>query len=321
MPYLQVYTTGRSRPRYLACLVIGCLLFSHYLPAQNPSLISYVETYDVVTHERQVVYEEDGHLEAPNWSPDGSYLLVNSGGKLYRVPIAGGGKTLVPTGFADKCNNDHGISPDGRQIVISNNGEPGTPSEEQSYLDATIYLLPIEGGEPKRVTTETPSFWHGWSPDGSTLAYVGRRDGEWSLYTIPVAGGEEEAIAPAPGLQDGPDYGHDGRYLYYNSFESGSMEIWRIATDGGGKEQLTDDQYSNWFAHPSPDGKGLVFISYLDDQGEEHPALKAVALRYYDLADGSIDVLATFVGGQGTINVPSWRSDGRKFAFVRYGVK
>ena len=82
-------------------------------------------------------------------------------------------------------------------------------------------------------------------------------------------------------------------------------------------EQVTSDEYNNWFPHPSPDGKYLVFLSYEKDvQG--HPENKDVALRMMTLATGRITVLGKLFGGQGTINVPCWSPDSRRIAFVSY---
>ena len=120
------------------------------------------------------------------------------------------------------------------------------------------------------------------------------------------------------GLDDGPEYSHDGKHIYYNSIASGKMEIWKMDKDGENKIPLTNDKYSNWFPHPSPDGKHLVFISYITDQGDKHPPLKEVMLRLMDLKSLKIKKLFEFIGGQGTINVPSWSKDSKKFAFVSY---
>lgn len=281
---------------------------------ENSNLVSHLETYSLDSGERTVVLTEKAHFEAPNWSRDGSYLLINQSGKMYRVYLEDGRKEFLNTGKADRCNNDHGISHDGKLLAISNNDPPQRPGSGGSR----IYVLPVSGGEPVLVTPNAPSYWHGWSHDDQWLVYVGERNGEYDIYKIPVEGGEEIKLTDFQGLQDGPEYSPDGKYIYYNSAHTGVMELWRMTPDGKGHTQLTDDPYSNWFAHPSPDGKYVVYLSYLQDQGENHPPMKEVALKLMDLQDRTIKTLATFTGGQGTINVPSWSPDSKQFAFVSY---
>lgn len=293
------------------------------LAQRSDSIRSLLQTVDIRSGRIETVYSADRHFEAPNWSPDGRFFVVNSKGRLYRVP-AHGDKRLeeIPTGFATRANNDHGISPDGRYLVLSHHAEEHITDPAQDWLASSIYVVPITGGSnPVKVTTKAPSFWHGWSPDGKTLAYVGRRNDEWDIYTIPVEGGEERRLTTCRGLDDGPDYSPDGKFIYYNSFCSGSMQIWRMNPDGSQAEQLTHDAYSNWFPHPSPDGRWVVYIAYLEDQGERHPFGKQVKLRLIDRRDGSVrDLTRAFFGGQGTINVPSWSPDSRRVAFVVYEI-
>jgi Tol biopolymer transport system component len=275
----------------------------------TPVLHSTLETIQVASTDRRVVYAAPEHFEAPNWSRDGSELIYNGGGRLYTIPATGGTPTLIDTGFAIKCNNDHGISPDGKTIVISDQSQP----KEHSI----IYTLPFTGGTPTRITKNSPSYWHGWSPDGKTLAYCAQRDGKFGIFTIPVGGGEEKRLTTATKLDDGPDYSPDGQYIYFNSDRTGLMQIWRMKSDGSELEQITTDDYNNWFAHPSPDGKTFVYLTYEKDVAG-HPANKQVMLRLMTLSDRSIKVLAKLFGGQGTINVPSWSPDGKKLAFVSY---
>lgn len=284
------------------------------LRAQNNPAKSILEIYSLDEEKRMPVYSEDAHFEAPNWSPDGKYLLINQNGLLYRVSLDGSSKDLLPTGSAENCNNDHGISPDGKLLAISNNdGFENAPKGS-----SRIYILPIAGGEPTLVTKKYPSYWHGWGPKSDKVIYTAHRDGNFDIYRISIDGGVEEQLTAHEGLDDGPEYAHDGRHIYYNSMRSGKMEIWRMLADGSNKEQITDDQYSNWFAHPDPTGRYFVYISYHEDQGDKHPGMKAVSLRLYDLTTSKIKTLASFTGGQGSINVPSWSPDGKHFAFVSY---
>jgi len=282
-------------------------------PDSLKRISSTLETISVASFDRSVVYHTDNHIEAPNWSPDGKSLIYNSGGKLYTIPATGGDPRLIPTAVASRINNDHGISPDGTQLVISDQTETGS---------SMIYSLPIEGGEPKKVTPLAPSYWHGWSPDGKTLAYCAERNGNYDIYTIPLKGGPETRLTNAEGLDDGPDYSPDGKYIYFNSVRSGSMQIWRMKTDGSEQEQITTDQYNDWFAHPSPDGKWIAYVSFgTDVPANSHPPNKDVMLRLMDLETKEVRVMAKLFGGQGTINVPSWSPESQNVAFVSYQMK
>jgi Tol biopolymer transport system component len=306
-------------------LLVSSMIVGTSARGQSADTIrSTLRTVDVYSGRIETVFTDDRHFEAPNWSPDGRFFVVNSRGRLYRLP-ATGDKRLeeIPSGFATRANNDHGISPDGRSLVLSHHAEEHITDARQDWLASSIYVMPIGGSAtPVKVTTKAPSFWHGWSPDGKTLAFVGLRDGEWDVYAIPVDGGEERRLTTCRGLDDGPDYAPDGTFIYYNSYCSGRMQIWRMRVDGSEPEQLTRDDYSNWFPHPSPDGRWVVYIAYLEDQGEAHPFGKQVKLRLMNPRDGSVrDLTPAFLGGQGTINVPSWSPDSRRVAFVSYAVR
>jgi len=286
---------------------------AHLTPSATPQLFSTLETVSIASTDRRVTYVAGRHFEAPNWTPDGKSLIFNSEGRLYRISTAGGEPEPIDTGANTRCNNDHGISPDGKWLAISD--QSAAPHESM------IYTLPISGGAPRRITDRAPSYWHGWSPDGKALAFCGQRDGSFGIFTISAAGGSETRLttAVAGGLDDGPDYSPDGRFIYFNSNRTGLMQIWRMHPDGSALEQITSDDFNNWFAHPSPDGKSIVFLSY-DKSVKGHPANKDVQLRLMSVADRSIKLLARLFGGQGTINVPSWSPDSLRVAFVSYQV-
>jgi len=273
-------------------------------------LESTLETISVENGERKTVYSARQHFEAPNWTPDGKTLVFNSRGLIYTIPAEGGQPQLLDTGEAKKCNNDHGLSSDGKFLAVS--------SQHTANGKSRIYVLPITGGAARLVTPKGPSYWHGWSPDGKTLAYCAERNNEFDIYTIPVDGSEETRLTTAPGLDDGPEYSPDGKSIFFNSERAGPMKIWRMNADGSDQQQVTlDKEYADWFAHPSPDGKWLIFVSY-DKTVKGHPANKDVVLRILPLSGGKPKVLANLFGGQGTINVPSWSPDSKRVAFVSY---
>jgi hypothetical protein len=271
---------------------------------------SNLEVVAVPTGERRVLHTAPDSFQAPNWTTDGRALIYNESGKLYRFDLATRTPSVIDTGFATSNNNDHVLSFDGRMLAISHHA---TEDERRSV----VYTVPVTGGTPKRVTARSPSYLHGWSPDGRFLVYTGQRDGEFDIYRIPAEGGEEVRLTTAAGLDDGPEYSPDGQWIYFNSTRSGRMQIWRMRPDGSGQQQLTDDEFNNWFPHLSPDGKWMVILSYGQDvEPRDHPFYKHVYLRLLRPDGSDARVLAYVFGGQGTINVPSWAPDSRRLAFV-----
>jgi Tol biopolymer transport system component len=275
---------------------------------------SHIEVMDIENGFRKILHSEPGSLQAPNWTTDGKTLIYNKEGLLYNFNLQTNTPSVLNTGFANRNNNDHVISFDGKQIAISHHSASDSGK-------SIIYTLPITGGEPKRVTALGPSYLHGWSPDGKYLLYTADRQNNYDIYKIPSKGGKEIRLTNAPGLDDGSEYSPDGKYIYFNSVRSGLMQLWRMRPDGSKQEQLTFDEYNNWFPHISPNGKWIVFLSYMKDVSpDDHPFYKHVYLRMMPVSGGTPKVLAYLYGGQGTINVPSWSPDSKQIAFVSNSV-
>ncbi len=277
--------------------------------AEVTAVRSSLEFVYAASADRRSVYSTNDLIEAPNWTPDGAALIYNGGGRIYRLELTPGAKPeLINTGTNIRCNNDHGLTPDGKTLIISDGLKDGK---------SRIYTVPVTGGTPKEITPLAPSYWHGISPDGRTLAYCAQRDGKFGICTIPIEGGAETRLTTTDGLDDGPEFSPDGKWIYFNSDRTGLMQIWRMQPDGTNLTQVTNDGYNNWFAHPSPDGKTLVMVTFAADV-KGHPRDKDVMLRSLPVAGGEMRVLVKLFGGQGTINVPSWSPDSTKIAYVRY---
>jgi len=272
---------------------------------------SHLEVMDVSTGLRRVLHSAPNSLQAPNWTPDNKYLIYSEEGLLHRYEIRTGSIETIPTGFAKDNNNDHVLSFDGKMLGISN------------YMGAhksTVLLLPVSGSDhPQAMTWDTSgdSYLHGFSPDGKKMIFTGERNHQWDIFSIDIATRKETNLTQTTTLDDGPEYTPDGRHIYFNSVRSGTMKIWRMRPDGSEPEQVTFDQYNDWFPHISPDGKWILYESFPKDiDPTSHPFYKKIYLRLMPASGGVPRTIAYIYGGQGTINVPSWSPDSKHIAFI-----
>ena len=301
----------------MKCLLVACLLTLPLL-AQQPRYRSKITIFDFASRTTRPVYQADQVIEAPNWSRDGHFLLVNTGGNLYRLPLDTPSPQLEKINLGDvpyRCNNDHDLSRDGKLLAFS----ASSPTSRQSQ----VYVARADGSGVKLLTPAAPSYFHGWSPDGKWLAFVGQRNGKFNLYRVPVDGGPEEALTSDSEYDDGPDYSPDGKWIYFNSLRNNAWDIYRIPAAGGKAELIPTDDLEDWFPHPSPNGKWIVYFSFPKGTKGHNDRMEGVSLRLIPAPGkkaqpAKIQTLVTFFGGQGTINVNSWSPDSKQFAYVVY---
>lgn len=288
-----------------------------------PSYRSRITVYDLATKKTNVVLTLDQLVEAPNWSRDGKHLLINTLGDLYRVPLDAPRLDKITLGAGGyRCNNDHDYSRDGQWLAFSASG----PASRQSQ----VYVAKADGSEVRLLTPAAPSYFHGWSPDGRWLAFVGQRNGIFHLYRVSFDGGPEQPLTTAGPYDDGPDYTRDGKWIYFNSQRAGNWDVWRMPAEGAGPndakaERVTNDDGEDWFPHPSPDGKWFVVFTFPPGTVGHNDRMPGVQLRLAKLPGRKLkpvkpQTIVTFFGGQGTINVNSWSPDSKKFAYVEYEV-
>jgi Tol biopolymer transport system component len=131
---------------------------------------------------------------------------------------------------------------------------------------------------------------------------------------------KKKRLTISDGLDDGPDYSSDGKYIYFNSYRTGHMQIWRMQSDGTNQEQLTFDDNSNWHIHHLITNGSYLFHTCL--MRAKSLVWQACSIKIDEYSHKTNPVITpVFYGGQGTFNVPSWSSDSRKVAFVSYSIK
>jgi TolB protein len=313
------------------------------LPGQRSRLL----VVDPATGDAEVVLESARLLvEAPNWSPDGRWLVVNGDGLLWRLPADARGvdETAlepVPMGDVPEINNDHVIAPDQGAVIVS-------------ARDGHLYEVPWDGvtpgGTARRVTRDHPAgrnhknYLHGVSPDGATLSVIvgalptpvddpddeeARAGWRTNVALVSRADGATTPVTDDEHPDDGAEFSPDGAWLWANSERAsagvaGHAQLFRSHLDGGDVVQVTDDERVNWFPHVSPDASTLLWVSF-EPGTLGHPENRDVVLRTLPLGPDGLpvpgraphDLLALF-GGQGTINVPCWAPDSTRFACADY---
>ena len=80
---------------------------------------------------------------------------------------------------------------------------------------------------------------------------------------------------------------------------------------------MTTDDRVNWFPHPNPCSRPRLYLAY-DSGTLGHPRDLPVELRLMPAAGGAALTLLSLFGVQGSLNVPCWSPDPRRFTFVRY---
>jgi hypothetical protein len=145
----------------------------------------------------EVFATDDLLLEAPNWTLDSRWLVLNGAGRLWRLPADGGsGIEEIPLSDVPALNNDHVLAPDGERIYVSAN-------------DWHIYEASLLGGARSDITDVDPSgrmhFLHGVSPEDTHSPTSG-----WSRMT--GTGGRRPCLLmPTPETECSADTRHRTR--------------------------------------------------------------------------------------------------------------
>ncbi|WP_168797859.1 TolB family protein [Pacificoceanicola onchidii] len=278
---------------------------------------SVVEAYNVNSGRTEILLEANFRVESPNWSPDGRRLYVNGGGRLYCLTLGEASLQLVSGDATVRVSNDHGLSRDGSMVAMT-----AFVRDDEAGRDRTgIFLIRKAWQTPALVTSAEPSWFHGFSPDGSDIIYSCIRDDVFAIGVSPVNGGTETLVLGGPEGDghhyDCPEFTPDGAAIWFNSDRAGTMDLWRADPQGGALHRMTQGPRADWFPHPSPDGRHVCFLSFAPGtRGHLHDA--PVTLHLMPQQGGEVRTLGSFQGGNGSMNSPCWSPDGARFAYVRH---
>lgn len=196
------------------------------------------------------------------FSPDGSQIAFRSernGGGIFVMDSKGENvRQITDVGFYPNW------SPDGKEIVyaIDDFDEPGS----RTIVPSQLWKVKVETGE-KYLITERDVVQPSWSPNKKRIAFWGLdAGGKRDVWTISADGGEPKAVTNDAAIDWNPVWSNDGKYLYFVSNKSGSMNLWRVGIDENSGEILGNPEpitipsnYSQLFDF-SNDGKSFAYV-------------------------------------------------------------
>ena len=239
------------------------------------------------------------------WSPDAKYLAYsdfrpNNSQTLFLLAIDSPQDKRPLTTFVGQTR-DIGpqFSPDGKTVAFVR-------------VDGgrDIYLVPVAGGEPRRLTFDNAMFYGlNWTPDGDHIIFCSdRQGGSPRLWKVSASGGQPEPLSVGQDVYYDYSLSRDGRRLAYTQTEF-NTNIWRYEVSPAAGRSPPPTKWiasAGYNASPqfSPDGKRVAFVSSRSGSLE---------IWICD-SDGSNPRQLTFLGGRSAAS-PRWSPDGRKIAF------
>ncbi len=233
------------------------------------------------TDDHQLLKDFQGHVQLPDWSPDGKNIVMtsrNTGGSepLYEYDLA---TDTYKQLFAcdDPCvgTDEPAYSPDGTKVVFI--GYLG-PFVNDAPSDCGLWIGDIATGTVTQRTSNTNTQCDRevaprWSPDGSKIAYFRERYATSGLTTavfvIDVNGGNEQQLTDWDLVAGYPDWSPDGKWILFAThplfsfnFDAVISNLYRMHPDGTAIEQLTFYDTADMRATQpryTPDGKWIIF--------------------------------------------------------------
>lgn len=242
------------------------------------------------------------------WSPDGKTLAIVSNEapqeplSIYLLSIDTGERRRLTTPQAGSFGDTSpAFSPDGQTVAFIRN---------PNFLVSDVYLVPVAGGEPTRLTFDNLSLGGSlaWTPDGREIVFSSPRGGLQSLWRVSTSGDRLRRLVGIGEYAYNPSIARQGNRLAY-VYRKVDRNIWRApgpnstAKDGAPVKLIasTRDDIAPQF---SPDGKRIVFVS--DRTGSREIWVAA--------SDGQNPIQLTNFGGSNT-GTPRWSPDGKWIAF------
>jgi dipeptidyl aminopeptidase/acylaminoacyl peptidase len=264
-----------------------------YTVKPKTSSVFEIDVYDTVLRDLKHLTAgtaKDRMNVDPVWSADGKFIFYTqeqskgTDSNIFVVDVASAESTLLTPHPGEKTYSATGISPDGKQLLITSNAGNG-------YDNAALLEVAT-----KKIHWLTEDKWQiqgeSFSPDGKSLTYTANVDGNNEIYLYDMASGKARALPMPKGLNwpsgRSSPFARDGsKMLYSHTGPTAPGDLWVYTLADGKSYQLTHSLVGGVRAedmvepqlvrYPSKDGKwtisAFVYVPCNLPRNGQHPAI------------------------------------------------
>ncbi len=200
------------------------------------------------------------------------------------------------------------FSPDAKRLVVAKVDLEKEVQDLWVFDIAAGSSIQLTSGKTREISTNPA-----WSPDGTQVAYVGLRAGEYGLYRKASNGqSSEDLLYKLPGVGTLTDWSQDGKYLTYHATDLGGGILFALPLNAAGERKPIEVFRSAKQAQGmrlSPDDR---FLSYASNESGKFE----MYIRPFDPAGGSSSAAGRQVSDQGAQGMGFWRRDGKEYYYL-----